>query len=255
MSTLLVAARSSEPQHGGWSPIGRLEFDNGTYRFVYTKGVKAAKGFTPFSGMENLDEIYESTELFPIFANRLLPASRPEYEAFLKWSGFDPANPPDPLMLLGVTEGIRRTDLIEVFPCPVPDAQGCYLNKFFLHGLRYMPDSAKERVESLKEGDALYLMLDVMNETDFSAVALRTVEGERFMLGYVPRYLAQDVWKIMQGCHPEFIHIFVHRVNKDAPLQQRLLCRMHACWPQDFKPCSGEEFQPIPAGVSAVCTA
>jgi hypothetical protein len=255
MSTLLVASRSSEPQHGGWSPIGRLEFNSGTYRFVYTQGARTAKGFTPFSGMEKLDDIYESAELFPIFANRLLPKSRPEYEAFLKWSGFDPANPPDPLMLLGVTEGIRRTDLIEVFPCPVPDAQACYLNKFFLHGLRYMPDSAKERVQSLKEGESLYLMPDLMNETDNNAVALRTVEGERFMLGYVPRYLAQDVLKIMQGCHPDFIQIFVHRVNHDAPLQQRLLCRMHACWPEGFMPCDGEEFQPIPAGVSALCTA
>jgi HIRAN domain len=255
MSTLLVASRSSEPQHGGWSPIGRLEFDNGTYRFVYTQGARTAKGFTPFSGMEKLDDIYESAELFPIFANRLLPKSRPEYDAFLQWSGFDPANPPDPLVLLGVTEGIRRTDLIEVFPCPVPDQTGCFLNKFFLHGLRYMPDSAKERVQSLKEGEPLYLMPDFMNETDINAVALRTVEGERFMLGYVPRYLAQDVWKIVQGCHPDFIKIFVHRVNHNAPLQQRLLCRMHACWPEDFKPCSGDEFQPIPAGVSALCTA
>jgi len=255
MSTLLVASRSSEPHNGGWSPIGRLEFDSGTYRFVYTRGARTAKGFTPFSGMENLEDIYESADLFPIFANRLLPASRPEYEAFLKWSGFDPSNPPDPLAILGVTEGIRRTDLIEVFPCPVPDENSCYLNKFFLHGLRYMSDAARVRVLSLKPEERLFPMLDLCNQSDPSAVALRTEDGERLMLGYVPRYLAQDVWKIFQGCEPDFIHVFVHRVNIDAPLQQRLLCRMQACWPHDFKPCSGEEFQPIPAGVSALCTA
>ena len=62
MSTLLVASRSSEPHNGGWSPIGRLEFDRGTYRFVYTQGAKTAVGFTPFSGMENLEDIYESAE-------------------------------------------------------------------------------------------------------------------------------------------------------------------------------------------------
>jgi HIRAN domain len=253
MNTLLVASRSSEPQNGGWSPIGRLEFDTGIYRFVYTQGARTAQGFAPFSGMENLEEVYESTDLFPIFANRLLPVSRPEYEAFLKWSGFDAANPPDPLMLLGVTEGIRRTDFIEVFPCPVPDAHGCYLNKFFLHGLRYMPEAAKERVQLLKEGEPLYLMPDLMNEADNDAVALRTTEGERFMLGYVPRYLAKDVWKIMQGCHRDFINVFVHRVNQDAPLQQRLLCRMEACWPEGFKPCSGEEFQPIPSELTVDC--
>ena len=162
MSTLLSPRGRASLNYGGWSPIGRLEFDSGTYRFVYTQGARTAKGFTPFSGMENLEEIYESPKLFPIFDNRLLPASRPEYQAFLKWSGFDPSNPPDPLMLRGVTEGIRRTDLIEVFPCPVPDATNCYLNKFFLHGLRYMPESARERVQSLKEGEPLYLMPDLM---------------------------------------------------------------------------------------------
>lgn len=253
MSTLLVASRSSEPQHGGWSPIGRLEFDNGIYRFVYTKGAKTAKDFTPFSGMENLEDIYESFEMFPIFANRLLSKSRPEYEAFLKWSGFDPANPPDPLILLGVTEGIRRTDLIEVFPCPVPDANGCYLNKFFLHGLRYMSEAARICALTLKPDQQLLPMFDVFNQADQRAVALRTNDEQRVMLGYVPRYMAQDVWKLFEKCHPDFINVFVHRVNIDAPLQQRLLCRMHACWPSGFEPCGGEEFKPIPTGVSATC--
>jgi hypothetical protein len=255
MSTLLVASRSSEPHNAGWSPIGRLEFDHGTYRFVYTQGAKTAKGFTPFSGMESLTDIYESTELFPIFANRLLSKSRPEYEAFLQWSGFDPANPPDPLAILGVTEGIRRTDLIEVFPCPAPDEKGCYLNKFFVHGLRYMSEAARAHVLTLKQDEPLYLMLDLFNKADSSAVALRTDTEERLLLGYVPRYLAQDVWKLIQNCHPDFLRVFVHRVNHAAPLQQRLLCRMHACWPEGFKPCTGEAFQPIPTAVPSLCTA
>lgn len=255
MNALLVASRSADPSNGGWSPIGRLEFDHGTYRFVYTKGARTAVGFTPFSGMEDLEQIYESNELFPVFANRLLPKSRPEYEAYLQWSGFDPANPPDPIAILGVTEGIRRTDLIEVFPCPVPDEKSCYLNKFFMHGLRYMPEAAKERIGRLKQDEPLFLMPDLCNSTDPSAVALRTVNGDRVMLGYVPRYLAQDVWKLFQECDRDFIHVFVHRVNRDAPLQQRLLCRMHACWPDGFQPCSGEAFQPIPEGVPARCGA
>ncbi|MCW5556841.1 MAG: DNA-binding protein, partial [Verrucomicrobiae bacterium] len=122
-----------------------------------------------------------------------------------------------------------------------------------LHGLRYMPEAAKERVLVLRQDETLSPMLDLCNSADPNAVALRTVEGDRLMLGYVPRYLARDVWKLFQGCEPNFIQVFVHRVNKDAPLQQRLLCRMHACWPNGFQPCSGEEFQPIPDGVSAHC--
>jgi len=252
MNALLVASRSADPAKGGWSPIGRLQFDGGTYRFVYTQGARTAQGFSPFTGMEDLEEVYESDDLFPVFKNRLLPKSRPEYEAYLRWSGFDSAAQPDPIAVLGVTEGIRRTDMIELFPCPVPDAQGCYLNKFFLHGLRYMPESAKARVMSLKPEEPLFPMLDVCNPADGNAVALRA-ENERVMLGYVPRYLAHDVCKLFQHCHPDFIKVFVHRVNLDAPLQQRLLCRMHACWPDGFEPCSGEEFKPIPVDIPVRC--
>lgn len=252
MNALLVASRSADPAKPGWSPIGRLQFEAGTYRFVYTQGARTAQGFTPFSGMEHLEEVYESNSMFPVFANRMLPESRPEYEAYLRWSGFDPANPPDPIAILGVTEGIRRTDMIELFPCPVPDEQGCFLNKFFLHGLRYMPEVAKARVLALRQDEPLFPMLDVCNPADPNAVALRA-ESERVMLGYVPRYLAHDFWKLFQNCQPDFINVFVHRVNHDAPLQQRLLCRIHACWPEGFQPCSGEEFQPIPEGVPAHC--
>ena len=261
MNALFVASRSAEPREGsdshmtGWSPIGRLEFENETYRFVYTRGAKSAQGFTLFSGMEDLDEVYESNDLFPVFKNRLLPKSRPEYEAYLRWSVFDPASQPDPIAVLGVTEGIRRTDMIELFPCPIPDEQGCYLNKFFLHGLRFMPEIAKARILELRPDEPLYLMADFFNPADQNAVALRTVEGDRVMLGYVPRYLAHDVWKIMMECSLDAISVSVHRVNPDAPLQQRLLCRMQSCWPDDFQPCSGEEFQPIPQGVPAGCGA
>jgi len=255
MNALLVASRSADPGKSEWSPIGRLQFEGGTYRFVYTDGARTAHGFAPFSGMEDLEEVYESDKLFPVFDNRMLPESRPEYEAYLRWSGFDASNPPDPIAVLGVTEGIRRTDMIELFPCPVPDEHGCYRNKFFLHGLRYMPEPTRERVLKLQENEPLCPMLDICNPVDPNAVALRTVEGDQLMLGYVPRYLAHDVWKLFQNCEPDFIKVFAHRVNADAPLQQRLLCQMQACWPDGFQPCSGPQFKPIPQDVPAHCLA
>jgi hypothetical protein len=128
------------------------------------------------------------------------------------------------------------------------------LSKFFLHGLRHMPEAARTRVLTLQPDEPLFPMLDVCNPVDPNAVALRD-ENERVMLGYIPRYLAHDGWKLFQDCDPDYIKVFVHRVNKDAPLQQRLLCRMHACWPDGFEPCSGEEFQPIPQDMPARCGA
>ena len=253
MNALLVASRTGGPDKGGWGPVGRLEYADGGYRFFYTKGAKSLEGFRPFHGMDDLTTIFESDDLFPIFKNRLLPESRPEYEAYLRWSGFDADNPPDPISILGVTEGIRQTDSIELFPCPVPDLDGCYINKFFLHGLRWMPEAAKARISELKEGDQLFLMGDFCNVVDPGAVALRTGEDDRFLIGYVPRYLANDVWKLIGQCEPDFIQVFVHRINRDAPMQQRLLCRMHACWPEGFEPCDDESFAPIPEGASARC--
>jgi len=197
--------------------------------------------------MEDLEQIYESNELFPIFASRILSASRLEYEAFLRWGGFTPGKPPDPMVILGVTEGLRQTDSIEVFPCPYPDPNGRYVNKFFLHGIRWMPAFAAERIQKLKRDDRLLVMADLSNAFDPFAVAVRT-ESEPALIGYVPRYLAQDVYRLLHGCPKDTVQMFVERLNADAPLQQRLLCRLEACWPNEFIPCADEAFHPIPQG-------
>lgn len=247
-NALFVAYRAGDRAGGVWGPVGRLEHDGDGYRFLYTRGAKTLDGFGPFPGMPDLDAVYESDTLFPLFANRLLARSRPEYESFLTWGEFDPSDPPDPIAILGVTEGMRQTDLLEVFPCPTPDANGCYLGKFFLHGLRRLPPAALERIGRLQPGETLGLMADLSNRHDPNAVAVRTRDG--CMIGYVPRYLAHDVHELLQGCEPTFIELSVARVNTAAPFQQRLLCRMNACWPPDFQPCGRDEFQPIAGDLS-----
>jgi len=245
-NSLYIAWRSGDPTHGHWGPVGRLEYDSTGYRFSYLRGAQTLEGFEVFPGMPDLGAIYESKELFPLFANRLLTPSRPEYEAFLVWGGFDPNNPPDPIAVLGVTEGRRATDTLEVFPCPLPDADGCYTNKFFLHGVRWMPPAAGERISRLVSGELLGLMLDISNPHDRQAVAVRTCDPrDRFLVGYVPRYLAYDVRRLCVTCDPDFIELTVERLNRDAPLQQRVLCRMKSCWPQGFRPCDRDEFQPV----------
>ncbi len=201
----------------------------------------------PFPGMLELEAVYESETLFPLFANRLLASSRPEYEAFLVWGGFDPNNPPNPIAMLGLTEGMRQTDLLEVFPCPSPDASGCYLTKFFLHGIRWMKREGLECVDRLKTNDQLILAPERDNPHDKNAVAVLAVgaSGRKVKIGYVPRYLAYDVSELWESCDPDFIALTVERVNFQAPLQYRLLCRMNACWPKGFRPCASKEYQPV----------
>jgi hypothetical protein len=208
--------------------------------------------FCPFPGMDGMEQMYASDALFPLFANRLLSPSRPEYEEFLKWGGFNPSDSPPPLAILGVTEGIRQTDSIEVFPCPRPDVNGCYDSRFFLHGIRWMPQAAVDRIAQLGAGDRLLLMPDLQNESDRNAIAVRT-EVERTLIGYVPRYLARDVRTLLEQCTD--VELVVEQINWDAPFQQRLLCSLRSCWPDSFHPCSGEEFHPIPVNAPELCDA
>ncbi len=242
-NALFVAWRSLDPSVG-WGPVARLDHDGQVYRFVYTNGARTLPGFRPFPQLDQLDQVYESEELFPLFANRLFSRSRPEYAAYLSWGGFDPANPPDPIAILGVTEGLRETDSIEVFPGPQPDADGCYLNRFYMHGIRWMPPAAMERINKLEKGEKLLVMPDPCNEHDPHAVAVRT-DSNRTLVGYVPRYLAREVRYLLETCRPELIQVQVQQLNGEAPMQQRLLCEMRACWPPGFRPCSGAAFEPI----------
>jgi len=228
-----------------WRPVGRLEHADGIYRFWYTRGAERP-GFQPFSGMEDLRTVYESEDLFPLFKNRLLSKSRPEYEAFLRWGGFEAMDRPTPLSILGVTEGIRQTDAVEVFPCPEPDAEGCFMNRFFLHGLRWLPDAALERVSRLEPDEQLLLFPDIQNQSDRRAIGVRTID-ERMLIGYFPRYLAHDVWELLQRCDVEFLRVSTLRVSPDAPLQNRVLCQLRACWPAGFRPCSSDDFLPLAA--------
>jgi hypothetical protein len=119
MKVLFLAWR--DPENRSWFPVGRLSFNEKVYQFVYTKGVKKKHHFVPFGRMDDLTATYESTELFPLFANRLLSKKRPEYQDWLRWLNI-PAGKDDPLTLLAQTGGVRETDTLAVFPCPEPTA-------------------------------------------------------------------------------------------------------------------------------------
>jgi hypothetical protein len=84
-------------------------------------------------------------------------------------------------------------------------------------------------------------MLDVGNTVDRAAVLLRTDAPVR-LAGYVPRYLADDVARLLQD-DPQSVKIRIVQVNEDAPVQMRILCHARLCPPEDYDFCSGEEFQ------------
>jgi hypothetical protein len=87
-------------------------------------------------------------------------------------------------------------------------------------------------------------MPDLQNEYDASAMMLRTKKPVA-LVGYCPRYFAQDFLALLQKDEPEKVRVVVERVNPDAPLQFRLLCCITAPWPEGFRPCSDELYEPL----------
>ena len=129
-----------------------------------------------------------------------------------------------------------------LFPCPEKRQDGTYRVHFFSQGLRYLPTEAAERVNRLSSGDQLFLMPDPQNPKDAFAIALRT-DDPATIVGYCPRYLSRDFLRLLY--ESSSTTAAVAKVNLDAPLQQRLLCRLEADWPKDFVPCSDDEFAPL----------
>jgi hypothetical protein len=225
--------------------VGKLTFDGSVYQFVYTKGAQKSPRFIPFGRMTDLRVTYESDELFPLFANRLLSKSRPEYRELLRWLNLR-EHDDDPLALLARTGGLRETDSMEVFPCPERTSKNQYHVHFFVHGIRHLPERAIESIEKLKEGEPLFLMQDLQNPYDPLALALRTHDPATFV-GYCPRYLSEDLLTILSERGADAVSVTVERVNREAPLQLRLLCNVTGCWPAGFSPCSGEMYEPLVA--------
>lgn len=77
---------------------------------------------------------------------------------------------------------------------------------------------------------------------DPSALLMRTGEPVS-VVGYAPAYLSAEFEQLIEINGPNAIGVTVERVNADAPMQYRLLCRLVTRWPKEFAPFSGEDFQ------------
>jgi len=232
-----------DPKTREWIPVGRLTHANGTYLFQYTKGAKRSERFVPFGWMRALDTTYLSPTLFPLFANRLLPKSRPEFKDYIEWLGLTESKY-DELEILARSGGIRETDTLEIFPCPMPDKDNRYVAYFFCHGLRYFSKEQQTRLKTLKVGERLRFLKDIQNSFDPTALMLRTQEPVSLM-GYCPRYFSAEFSQLLEKAGPEDVSVTAERVNPDAPSELRLLCKIVAPWPRKFAPCSKGLFEPI----------
>lgn len=242
MKKLFLAWR--EPEKREWIVVGKLWQKDNKYYFGYTKGVLKAKksgNFNEFGVMQDIDKIYISDELFPIFKNRILNKSRPEYSDYIRWLGFE--GEVSPLEELSRTNGLRATDSLQIFEKPKP-INGKFIIYFFSHGIRHLPPTYQKRIEHLKEGERLYIAKDIQNKYDKYALFLRTDDPVE-IVGYVPRFYTKDINKLLDINGKENVEVKIAKINLDAPKQFQLLCKLETNWPRDFKVCESEEFELI----------
>ncbi len=234
-----------------WFPVGRLDADvaQHRYHFGYTKGATQAErtvGFKPLPAFPAFDRTYESSELFPLFQNRVLDPGRKDFDAYLASLDLAPSEA-DPMEILAVSGGERQTDSLEVFPRIQSRPDGAFSCRFFVHGWRHMPAVSQQRARTLQAGEALGVSLELTNPVAPVAILLTT--SDYTFLGWTPRYLVPDLLKAIS--QKPAVTARVVRVNaSEVPANRRVLVELTGTLPPGLQPMSSEEFQPLVASLN-----
>lgn len=242
MSSLYVIWQDPQPQSRMWIPVAKLEHKDNLFILSYTQGANH-KNFSGLPRMQNKDKKYSSEEIFPFLSNRVLSARRPEYYSMLEWIDMNNEDF-DLFRFLGVTSGAKKTDNFRVILVPERNGSNVYSFNFFVSGHRYMEPVQDESL-MLTSGERIDYEFEMDNSHDNLAVALYHKERK---IGYFPKYLNEDIrvlTDILNSENKPLPQIKLIKFNADAPEQYKILCEFKSVWPDNFKPFSSQDYQPI----------
>ncbi|WP_139851489.1 hypothetical protein [Acinetobacter pullicarnis] len=237
MNTVFILWQDKSHSGRMWHAVAKIIYDlSSGYILSYTKGASNSR-FHGFPNMVDKTQSYSSRELFSFLKNRIPPSSRPEHEALYEWCNLETSA--NYLELLAASGGEKATDSYRVISLP-QNENGSYLNTFFVSGIRYLDESQKLYISSLKAGHLIDYVFEDNNINDPLAVLLLD-HVQKTNLGYYPRYLTDDLRNLNDL--KANVQIQVVKVNQDAPEQFRMLCKTTSSWPTDFKSCDNDEFR------------
>jgi len=235
------------------SPVGFLTYDGSTYVFVYLRQALEAEGFRPLVGFPDLRRRYESDQLFPLFAQRVMDPHRADYARYVDRLGLNP-DELDPWEQLARSEGTRQGDTIQLLPNPGRDPNGIWRCRTLVHGLRWIPMRAttvdgvarevtsaelEVALTSLQVGDDLELVMEPSNRYNPRAVVV--LDRSRIPLGYLPDLMTEGFGRLSQAAS---VAARVVRVNgPDAPAHLRLVVELSAQVTDEFEFFSGPRWQ------------
>jgi len=246
MRTLFLAWQEAATR--AWYPIGRLDADSekSHFTFRYTHGAEQAHkkaGLEPLDSFPDFHKTYESSDLFPLFRNRIMGEGREDFKEYVRQLDLNPDHA-DPLEILALSGGERQTDNLEVFPKIERNKDGGFRCRFFLHGWRHVNEHAQRKLNDLKSGEELRVAVELNNPVTGLALQLETPD-DYHMLGWAPRYLVKDLFHAICEA-PDDIRATVVKVNPSpAPAKQRILIEIQGRWQEAYNPMSSPEFEPL----------
>jgi len=161
--------------------IGVLTHSDTTgYEFEYITGIEVLDGFVPFLGLDDVRQVYRSSELFPFFAERMMDPGRVGFDAWLQRLHMEATA--SPMEILAKSHGSRGTDTVQLFAVPRVDDERFTATQFFVNGVRHV-EGASDRIEELKPEQRLSIKEDPENDWDVRALIV-TTDGAP--LGFIP---------------------------------------------------------------------
>lgn len=170
---------------------------NSHYEFAYGIELEQAKtcGFMPLVAFPLFEKKYEEDTVFPTFSCRLPDAKRKDIDRILKEYELTEY---DEFELLKRSGARLPTDTLE-FIDPIFDDQEIVDRTFPVAGIRhYLACEGEDcaAVAELSPGVNLILHREPDNQYDPHAVQIMSEDG--VMLGYVPRYYSEAVFKRLE---------------------------------------------------------
>ena len=227
-----LAVTWRHPVTRSYHAVGLLEQTDQGFRFAYLEDGRAVLGPRRLLGFNDPSHVYESVNLFPLFATRLMDPARPDRPRLLEALSLDALA--GPLELLARSGGRRTGDAIELLPEPTVDENGATDCLFLVHGVRHTA-GADDRLARLSRGAELALLDDVDNPVN--PLAIQVADRSEAPLGWVPDPLVEYVrhvrrqggasLRVERANGPEFGH------------HLRLLVHLHGTVEPGYEPFSG----------------
>lgn len=195
--------------------VGQLT-KNGKYEFSYGFEVEAAigVGFNHLIPFDNINNVYESDLLFPVFSSRLPDKKRRGIEDILSKYGLEEFNDYLLLKRSGAQLPIDNLKFID----PLLDEDSGRITRIFdLAGVRhYLGCDGEECYKSveLEVGEELLLVPEIENQYDNNAI--KVVTKSDVLIGYIPRFYNKELSELLKKGYKYTCKVYLYEKDNNC---------------------------------------